>query len=117
MITVTEGVKRFVNTVNTDVRLREGSVFRLDRAVSGPYGEGLLVVSVDEPREGDQPVECEGEDLLHISGTVSEAYDGCLLDLEETPEGAAFILVGAPKAQSRLRRWASRPGRRSESRR
>ena len=97
MITVTERLKRYVHTVNTDVSLREGSVFRLDRAMSGPYGEGLLVVSVDEPREGDQPVECEGEDILHISGAVSEAHDGCLLDLEETPEGAAFILVGSPE--------------------
>ena len=103
MITVTEKAKRYLHTVNADVRLREGSVFRLDRTMSGPYGEGLIVVSVDEPREGDQPVEYEGEDILHISGSVSGAHDGCFLDLEEMPEGAAFILVGLPKAESRLR--------------
>lgn len=103
MITVTEEAKRFVHTVNTELRLPEGSVFRLDRAVSGPYGDGLLVVSVDEPRDGDQPVEYEGEDVLHISGAVSSAHKGCLLDLEQTPEGAAFILVDQPTAESRLR--------------
>jgi hypothetical protein len=103
VITVTEEAKRYLHTVNTDVKLREGSVFRLDRAMSGSYAEGLIVVSVDEPREGDQRVEYEGEDILHISGSVSSAHDGCLLDLEETTEGAAFILVGLPKVQSRLR--------------
>jgi Fe-S cluster assembly iron-binding protein IscA len=103
VITVTEEAKRHLHTVNADVRLREGSVFRLDRAMSGPYREGLIVVSVDEPREGDQPVEYEGEDILHISEAVSSAHDGCLLDLEETTEGAAFILIGLPKAESRLR--------------
>ena len=76
MITVTEEAKRFIHTINTDVRLSEGAVFRLDRAMSGPYGEGLLIVSVDKPREGDQPVEHEGEDILHICGAVSSAHDG-----------------------------------------
>lgn len=46
---------------------------------------------VDEPREGDQPFEHEGENLLHISGVVSVAYDGSVLDLEETRPGARSL--------------------------
>jgi iron-sulfur cluster assembly protein len=103
VITVTEEAKRYVRTVSTGVRLREGLVFRLDRSTTGPYVQGRLAVCVDEPREDDQPVEHEGEDLLHISGTVIAAYDGCVLDLEETPQGAAFIMIGSPRAESRVR--------------
>lgn len=36
MITVTEEAKRYVRTVSTGVRLREGLVFRLDRSTTGP---------------------------------------------------------------------------------
>jgi hypothetical protein len=68
-------------------------------------------VIVDEPREGDQLIEHEGEDLLHISGTVSAAYDGSVLDLEGTPRGTVFILVDQPGAGSNIRDRAPRTPR------
>lgn len=103
MIVVTEEVKRYVRTVSTGVGLPEGLVLRLDETGHGRYDERQLVVSVEKPREGDQPVEHEGEDLLHISGTVSETYNGCVLDVEETHQGVAFILIDSPRAASNVR--------------
>lgn len=101
MITVTEEAKRYVRTASTGARPPEGLVFRLDN--TGRDGSPSLAVIVDEPREGDQPVEHEGEGLLHISGAVSAAYDGSVLDLEETPRGTVFILVDPSGADFRGR--------------
>lgn len=103
MIFVTEEVKMYVRNVSASVELPEGLVFRLDETGAGEDEEERLVVSVEEPKEGDQPVEHEGEDLLHISGEVSATYNGCVLDLEEMPQGTAFILLGAPQAESNVR--------------
>jgi Fe-S cluster assembly iron-binding protein IscA len=108
LITVTEEAKRYVHTISSDARLSEGLVFRLDRMKTGRCSEPSLAVIVDEPREGDQPVEHEGDDLLHISGAVSTVYDGSVLDLEETPRGTVFILVDPPGAGSDVRDQAPR---------
>ena len=127
MIFVTEEARRYVRTVSTNVGLPEGAIFRLDETGTGRYlrryrllsrgalvfrldetgtgwhGEPPLAMSIDEPRDGDEPIEHEGEYLLHVSETVSAAYDGFVLDLEETPRGAVFTVVGLPKAEPNVR--------------
>ena len=112
MITVTEEAKRYIRTVSAGVGLPDGLVFRLDKTRTSWYGERRLGVSVDEPREeGDQSVEHKGEDLLHISGAVSSAYDGSVVDLEETPWGTVFIFVDPPGAGATFRHQAPRTPR------
>jgi hypothetical protein len=39
----------------------------------------------------------EDESLLHVSRMVSAAFDGCVVDLTETPEGLGFA-IGPPEA-------------------
>jgi hypothetical protein len=55
-----------------------------------------LAVYLDEPEEGDDTVEHEGEPLLYISRKVSAAFDGCVVDLVYTPEGVCFS-IGPPE--------------------
>jgi hypothetical protein len=49
------------------------------------------------PEEGDDPDEHEGEPLLYVSRKVSAAFDGCVVDLVDTPEGVGFS-VGPSEA-------------------
>jgi Fe-S cluster assembly iron-binding protein IscA len=78
----------------------EGEALRLDRAKSTAEGNGeesKLAVYLAEPEEGDDTVVYEGEPLLYVSRKVSAAFDGCVVDLLETPEGIDFS-IGPPEA-------------------
>jgi Fe-S cluster assembly iron-binding protein IscA len=59
--------------------------------------EPRLAVYIGEPEEGDDPVLHEGESLLYVSRKVSAAFDGCVVDLTETPQGLGFA-IGPPEA-------------------
>jgi Fe-S cluster assembly iron-binding protein IscA len=48
--------------------------------------------SLDVPREGDQVIEHEGEQVMVVEPTVSESLEGITLDVNETPQGVAFTL-------------------------
>lgn len=48
--------------------------------------EPELAIHLSELEEGDDPVMHEGEPLLYVPRPVSEAVDGCIVDLMETPE-------------------------------
>lgn len=97
MIIVAEEAKRIVHAV-ARVALPEGQSLRLDTArASGANGASTCTVLIEEPREGDEPVEHEGERFLYVSREVSEAYDGCVVDLEQTPQGVVFS-IGPPIA-------------------
>ncbi len=97
MITVTEAARERFRTIRP-LAGSEGEVMRLDMAKATTNGDGPeLAVYLGEPEEGDQLVEHRGEALLYVSRRVSAAFDGCAVDLIETPEGVNFA-IGSPKA-------------------
>lgn len=71
-------------------------VLRLVEAgnLNGSHGVSL---EVGEPRGDDQVIEHEGEILLCISRSVSEALDGCVLRREKTSESVRLV-VAPPEA-------------------
>jgi len=81
-----------------DVEIPEGLALRLDtRTTSHNSHTPPITMCVGEPEQDDQLVEHEGETLLYVSGSVAEIYAGCVVDLEEGPEGLRFG-VGPPEA-------------------
>jgi Fe-S cluster assembly iron-binding protein IscA len=99
VIIMTEAAKRRFRTLRPEERA-EGVALRLDRAKSTAESNGdepKLAVYLAEPEEGDDPVVDEGEPLLYVSRKVSAAFDGCVVDLLETPEGVGFS-IGPPEA-------------------
>jgi Fe-S cluster assembly iron-binding protein IscA len=97
MIILTEAAKRRFLEIKPSGH-SNGEVLRLDRVEATTNGdEPKLAVYVGEPEEGDDPVVHEGESLLHVSRMVSAAFDGCVVDLTETPEGLGFA-IGPPEA-------------------
>lgn len=87
MIIVTEQAKDFF----CGIQHPEDKVVRLDLARNDALqdrpGEKRVRVTADEPRKDDQVVRRGGEEVLRISRAVSEAFDGCVMRLVETPEG------------------------------
>jgi iron-sulfur cluster assembly protein len=83
VITVTEEAKELFQNVERP----EGAVLRLDLVKENEVG-----IVFGEPQSDDQVVEHEGEELLHISGLVSQALDGSTLDRVETPEGTGITI-------------------------
>ena len=99
MITMTEAAKSRFRTLSAEGR-PEGVALRLDRAKSCAPANGdepKLAVYLTEPEEGDLPVVYGSEPLLYVSRNVSAAFDGCVVDLMETPEGVGFS-IGPPEA-------------------
>jgi hypothetical protein len=96
MITITEETKRLFRIVAKQ-GIPEGKTLRLDAIEHGKNGRSLPSVRVGEPEKGDCPVRDQGNILLYVSNAISEAYDGCVLDLEEVPDGLRCVL-GPPDA-------------------
>lgn len=99
MIILTEAAKRRFRKLRPETRLGREAL-RLDRAKASAAGNGdepKLAVYLAEPEEGDDPVVYEGKPLLYVSRKVSAAFDGCVVDLVETPEGVGFS-IGPPEA-------------------
>jgi hypothetical protein len=73
-----------------------GEAMRLDTLRVSPNGkEPRVALYFGEVEVDDEPVEHLGEYLLYVSRSVSAAFDGCVVDLEETPEGVVFA-IGPP---------------------
>lgn len=102
MIIVTEEAKRLVRTTARAAGISEGMSLRLEKNRAIWYDEPKVVMDIGEPREGDEPVELGGDALLYVSAVMSATYDGCVLDLGETPKGLAFTL-GPPEAGANAR--------------
>lgn len=83
MITVTEEAKELFQ----NVEYPEGAVLRLDPVMDEDSGQTQIGIAAGEPRDDDQVVDHEGEELLHIAAPVSEALDGSTLNVVDTPEG------------------------------
>jgi hypothetical protein len=98
LIIVSEAAKRRFRKIKP-AGSSNGEVMRLDTVRDSPNSdEPKLGVLLGEPREGDESVEYLGEPLLYVSRSVSAAFDGCVVDLEVTPEGVAFTIGPPPKA-------------------
>ena len=98
VIILTEAAKSRFRTLRPEV-LSGGEALRLDktRATANNGYEPKLAVYLGEPEKGDDVIEHEGEPLLYVSRKVSAAFDGCVVDLVETPEGMGFA-IGPPEA-------------------
>ena len=98
MISVTRAAREGFREIMNEACLG-GEVMRLDRekATVGDADSGPGVYLVAEPEEGDKLIEHGGEPLLWVSVAVSAAYDGCVVDLVETPRGTGFF-IGPPEA-------------------
>ena len=97
MIIITEAAKKRFLKIK-DAGHTNGEVMRLDRVRTSANGaEPKVAVYVGEPEEGDEPIEHRGEPLLYVSRMVSAAFDGCVVDLIEVPEGVGFT-IGPPEA-------------------
>lgn len=83
MIILTEAAKRRFHTLKPEEQA-EGQALRLDRARATAHN-------------GNEPVEHQGDPLLYVSRKVSSAFEGCVVDLMETPEGVGFA-IGPPEA-------------------
>lgn len=97
MIVVSEEAKQIVHAV-ARAALPEGLSLRLETSNhSGTGAEKVAMVVVEEPKMGDEAVEHKGEPLLYVSRRISAAYDGCVVELEQTPNGVGFS-IGPPMA-------------------
>lgn len=96
MIILTEAAKERFRALWPEVR-PGGKALRLDKARSTAHtngGEPKLAVYLAEPEERDDPVAHGGEPLLYVSRRMSAAFDGCLVDLLQSPQG---FVVGPPE--------------------
>lgn len=94
MITVTEEAKELFQQVEHP----EGTVLRLDPVTDQNSGQTQIGIAAGEPKGDDQVIEHEGESLLHIDASVSEALDGSTLDKVDTPEGPGIGINPPPEA-------------------
>ena len=84
MITVTEEARELFQEIDNP----DGTVLRLDPVTTEELtGETQVRLGVGEPKDDDQVVQHEGEDLLCIARPVSEIFNGSTIDLVETLEG------------------------------
>ncbi|MBD0356060.1 MAG: hypothetical protein ICV57_02640, partial [Rubrobacter sp.] len=66
----------------------DGTVLRLDPVpAEGVTADAQANLGIGEPKNNDQVVQHEGEDLLRIARPLSEAPNGSAIDLVETLEG------------------------------
>jgi iron-sulfur cluster assembly protein len=102
VIIVTEAAKRGFRALWLEglaEELADGEALRLDKTGTflNDARESRLAVYIGEPEGDDDHVEHEGHPLLYVSRKVSAAFDGCVVDLVETPEGVSFA-IGPPEA-------------------
>lgn len=83
MLAVTSEAKELLRGIDTET----DGVLRLEAMDTGQLG---FVSGPAQP--GDQVVEEQGHDLLHIAAPVSDRYDGHELDRVEGPQGPQFTI-------------------------
>jgi iron-sulfur cluster assembly protein len=89
VITVTEDARDLFREVDNP----DGTVLRLDSVTAeGVIAETQVRLGLGEPKNNDQVVQHEGEDLLRIARSLSEALNGSAIDLVETFEGPALAI-------------------------
>ena len=102
MITLTLRAKRVFQKVGRN-GVPEGKALRLVQAGHTKYGAPRVGITVGEPEVTDRPVIHEGRAVAWVSSRVMEAYDGCVLGLEdEVPDGVG-VVTGTPDARRKTR--------------
>ena len=89
MISITTDAKGLFQQVERP----EGTVLRLDPMLDEGTGETGVGISAGEPKGDDQVIEHEGDSLLHIDNSVSEALDGSTLNVVDTSEGPGIGII------------------------
>ena len=84
MLAVTPQAKELLRGIDSQ---NEG-VLRLEAMDTGQLG---FVAGPAQP--GDQVIEEQGQDLLHIAAPISDRYDGHELDRVEGPQGPQFTIT------------------------
>lgn len=84
MLAVTPQAKELLRGIDS----QDQGVLRLEAMDTGQLG---FVSGPAQP--GDQVVEEQGQDLLHIAAPVSDRYDGHELDRVEGPQGPQFTIT------------------------
>ena len=66
------------------------------------YSEDGYQLTLDDPKEGDQVFEHEGESYLLVDSGVGEALSDATLDVQESPQGTRLTLAtgSTPQPQS-----------------
>ena len=83
MLTVTAPAKELLRTI----AIPDDRALRLD-----PVEGGQLGFVAGQPRPDDQVIEDSGQEVLRISGEVSNQLDGHSLDRVETDEGPRLTI-------------------------
>ncbi len=97
MLTVTEKAARYLR--ESLARKEEGT----PEAIRIVHTEEGYQLTLDDPKEGDQMFEQEGQNYLLVGAEVGEALgDEAKLDLQESRQGAKLTLTaaGPPQPQS-----------------
>ena len=102
MITLTLRAKRAFQAVERS-GLPEGKALRLVRAGRTEDGALRVGIYVGEPEVSDRPVIHEGRAVAWVSAKVMEAYDGCVLGLQEEVPEEVGVVTGTPDARRKGR--------------
>jgi len=96
MLTVTDVAAQYL--CETLTRKEEGAPAAL-RIV---YSEDGYQLTLDDPKEGDEVFEHEGESYLLVDSEVGEALSDATLDVQESPQGTRLTLAtgSTPQPQS-----------------
>lgn len=87
MVTVTETAIEYLIAMADANEHPEGTVLRLE-----PSGQ-QLAFTFGPPEPGDDVIQKDGQDVLHISEVLIEPLDGAIMDTVETPEGIKLTLT------------------------
>ena len=94
MLTVTEKAAEYIREVLT--RKEQGAPEAL-RIVHAEEGYRL---TLDDPKEGDQVFEREGQGYLVVDTEVGKALSDAKLDVQESPQGKSLTLTAGETAPS-----------------
>jgi len=93
MLTVTDTAAQYLR--ETLSRKEEGAPAAL-RIV---YSEEGYQLTLDDPKDGDQVFEHEGEKYLLADSEVGEALSDATLDVQESPQGMRLTLAASSTPQ------------------
>lgn len=90
MLTVTERAAQFLRESLS--RKDEGA----PEALRIIHADGGYQLTLDDPKEGDQIFEHEGQSYLVIDSEIDEALSEATIDVQESAQGASLTLTSAP---------------------
>ena len=82
MVTITDDARRALKASLAEHAEHAAQLLRL-----GANARGIVGLTLDVPRPGDEVVECEGVPVLLIGPELQRELEGGTIDLRETPAG------------------------------